>query len=112
MKLPLQEQPSRTRMHFSLELARVPFGVKVVKGLLSGGPHVISSYSCMTVEYYQSIFQSFGSRSSALEIASGRNERIKQFQSQVSFKDKTAYRNVSVSSDILVRNQLKVLVNY
>jgi len=31
-------------------------------------------------------------------------------QSQVSFKDKTAYRNVSVSSDIFVRNQLKVLV--
>ena len=29
---------------------------------------------------------------------------------QVSFKDKTAYRNVSVSGDIFVRNQLKVLV--
>ena len=28
----------------------------------------------------------------------------------VSFKDKTAYRNVSVSGDIFVRNQLKVLV--
>jgi fatty acid synthase subunit beta len=31
-------------------------------------------------------------------------------QSQVSFKDKTAYRNVSVSGDIFVRNQLKVFV--
>lgn len=31
-------------------------------------------------------------------------------QSQVSFKDKTAYRNVSVSGDIFVWNQLKVLV--
>jgi fatty acid synthase subunit beta len=31
-------------------------------------------------------------------------------QSQVSFKDKTAYHNVSVSGDIFVRNQVKVLV--
>lgn len=30
--------------------------------------------------------------------------------SQVSFKDRTAYRNVSVSGDIFVKNQLKVLV--
>jgi fatty acid synthase subunit alpha, fungi type len=35
---------------------------------------------------------------------------IFRIQSQVSFKDKTAYRNVSVSGDIFVRNQLKVLV--
>jgi fatty acid synthase subunit beta len=42
-------------------------GVEVVKGLLSGGAHVVittSSYSRKTVEYYQSIFQSFGSRGS------------------------------------------------
>jgi hypothetical protein len=31
-------------------------------------------------------------------------------QSQVSFKDKTAYGNIPVSSDIFVRNQLKVLI--
>ena len=31
-------------------------------------------------------------------------------QSQVSFKDKTAYHNVSVSGDIFIQNQLKVLV--
>ena len=35
---------------------------------------------------------------------------IFHIQSQVSFKDKTVYRNVSVSSDIFVQNQLKVLV--
>ena len=35
---------------------------------------------------------------------------IFRIQSQVFFKDKTAYRNVSVSGDIFVRNQLKVLV--
>ena len=35
---------------------------------------------------------------------------IFHIQSQVSFKDKTAYHNVSVSSDIFIRNQLKVLV--
>jgi fatty acid synthase subunit alpha len=31
-------------------------------------------------------------------------------QSQVSFKDRTAYRNISVSGDVFVKNQLKVLV--
>jgi fatty acid synthase subunit alpha len=35
---------------------------------------------------------------------------IFRIQSQVSFKDKTTYRNVSVSGDIFVQNQLKVLV--
>jgi hypothetical protein len=35
---------------------------------------------------------------------------IFRIQSQVSFKDRTAYRNVSVSGDIFVKNQLKVLV--
>ena len=35
---------------------------------------------------------------------------IFRIQSRVFFKDKTAYRNVSVSGDIFVRNQLKVLV--
>ena len=46
-------------------------GVEVVKGLLSGGAHVVittSSYSHKTVEYYQLIFQSFGSRCSALTV--------------------------------------------
>ena len=31
-------------------------------------------------------------------------------QSQVSFKDKTSFRNISVSGDIFVRDQLKALV--
>ena len=35
---------------------------------------------------------------------------IFRIQSQVSFKDRTVYRNVSVSGDIFIRNQLKVLV--
>jgi len=35
---------------------------------------------------------------------------IFRIQSQVSFKDKTSYRDVSVSGDIFVRNQLKVFV--
>jgi len=46
-------------------------GVKVVKGLLSGGAHIVIttlSYSRKTVEYYQSIFQSFGNRGSALTV--------------------------------------------
>ena len=39
-------------------------GVEIVKGLLSGGAHVVittSRYSRSTVDYYQSIFQTFGS---------------------------------------------------
>ena len=46
-------------------------GVEILKGLLSGGAHVVvttSRYSRATVEYYQSIFQSFGSRGSALTV--------------------------------------------
>jgi len=46
-------------------------GVEVVKGLLSGGAHAVitpSSYSWKTVGHYQSIFQSFGSRGSALTV--------------------------------------------
>jgi fatty acid synthase subunit alpha len=31
-------------------------------------------------------------------------------QSQVSFKDRTVYHNISVSGDVFVKNQLKVLV--
>ncbi|KAL0953237.1 hypothetical protein HGRIS_004490 [Hohenbuehelia grisea] len=46
-------------------------GVEIVKGLLSGGAHVVittSRYNRSTVEYYQSIFQRFGSRGSALTV--------------------------------------------
>ncbi|KAJ7019830.1 fatty acid synthase [Mycena alexandri] len=46
-------------------------GVEIVKGLLSGGAHVVittSRYSRSTVEYYQSIFQTFGSAGSALTV--------------------------------------------
>ncbi|KAH9945014.1 fatty acid synthase [Epithele typhae] len=46
-------------------------GVEIVKGLLSGGAHVVittSRYSRATVEYYQGIFQRFGSKGSALTV--------------------------------------------
>ncbi|OJT02257.1 Fatty acid synthase subunit alpha [Trametes pubescens] len=46
-------------------------GVEIVKGLLSGGSHVVittSRYSRSTVEYYQDIFQRFGSKGSALTV--------------------------------------------
>ncbi|EPQ52677.1 hypothetical protein GLOTRDRAFT_112049 [Gloeophyllum trabeum ATCC 11539] len=46
-------------------------GVEIVKGLLSGGAHVVittSRYNRSTVEYYQGIFQRFGSRGSALTV--------------------------------------------
>ena len=46
-------------------------GVEILKGLLSGGAHVVvttSRYSRATVEYYQGVFQRFGSRGSALTV--------------------------------------------
>ncbi|KAI0342734.1 fatty acid synthase [Trametopsis cervina] len=46
-------------------------GVEVLKGLLSGGAHVVittSRYSRATVEYYQDIFQRYGSKGSALTV--------------------------------------------
>jgi fatty acid synthase subunit alpha, fungi type len=46
-------------------------GVEILKGLLAGGAHVVittSRYSRSTVEYYQSIYQSVGSRGSALTV--------------------------------------------
>lgn len=45
--------------------------VEILKGLLSGGAHVVlttSRYRRETVEFYQSIFQKFGSRGSALTV--------------------------------------------
>jgi fatty acid synthase subunit alpha len=46
-------------------------GVEILKGLLSGGAHVVvttSRYNRVNVEYYQSIFQRFGARGSALIV--------------------------------------------
>lgn len=46
-------------------------GVEILKGLLSGGAHVVittSRYNRATVEYYQGIYQQFGSRGSALTV--------------------------------------------
>jgi fatty acid synthase subunit beta len=46
-------------------------GVEILKGLLAGGAHVVittSRYNRSTVEYYQSIFQSVGSRGCALIV--------------------------------------------
>lgn len=46
-------------------------GVEALKGLLSGGAQVVittSRYSRATVEYYQDIYQRFGSRGSALTV--------------------------------------------
>jgi fatty acid synthase subunit beta len=46
-------------------------GVEILKGLLSGGAHVVvttSRYNRANVEYYQSVFQRFGARGSALTV--------------------------------------------
>jgi len=46
-------------------------GVEVLKGLLSGGAHVVittSRFNRASVEFYQDIFQKYGSRGSALKV--------------------------------------------
>ena len=55
-------------------------GVEILKGLLSGGTHVIittSRYNHATVEYYQSIYQTIGSWGSALTVVPF-NQGLKQ----------------------------------
>ncbi|KAE9396321.1 hypothetical protein BT96DRAFT_996816 [Gymnopus androsaceus JB14] len=55
-------------------------GIEVVKGLFSGGVHIVittSRHNRSTVEYYQSIFQTFGSRGSALTVVPF-NQDLKQ----------------------------------
>ena len=56
---------------FLTGVGKASIGVEIVKGLLSGGAHVVittSRYSRATVEYYQGIFQRFGSKGSALTV--------------------------------------------
>jgi len=52
-------------------VGKASIGVEILKGLLSGGAHVIvttSRYSRATVEYYQAIYQEVGSRGSRLTV--------------------------------------------
>lgn len=52
-------------------VGKASIGVEILKGLLSGGAHVIvttSRYSRETVEYYQAIYQEVGSRGSRLTV--------------------------------------------
>ncbi|KAA1129514.1 3-oxoacyl-[acyl-carrier-protein] synthase [Puccinia graminis f. sp. tritici] len=52
-------------------VGKASIGVEILKGLLSGGAHVIvttSRYSPRTVEYYQAIYQEVGSRGSRLTV--------------------------------------------
>ena len=52
-------------------VGKASIGVEILKGLLSGGARVVittSRYSRATVEYYQGIFQRFGSKGSGLTV--------------------------------------------
>ncbi|OAV85143.1 hypothetical protein PTTG_11186, partial [Puccinia triticina 1-1 BBBD Race 1] len=66
--------PGTTFEHKNASLTGVckaSIGVEILKGLLSGGAHVIvttSRYSRATVEYYQAIYQEAGSRGSRLTV--------------------------------------------
>ncbi|KAE9385002.1 hypothetical protein BT96DRAFT_1093513 [Gymnopus androsaceus JB14] len=63
-------------------------GVEVVKGLFSGGAHVVittSRHNRSTVEYYQSIFQTFGSRGSALTVVPFNQDSKQDVEALVSY---------------------------
>ncbi|KAF9485144.1 fatty acid synthetase alpha subunit [Pholiota conissans] len=76
-------------------------GIEIVKGLLSGGAHVVittSSYSRKTVEYYQSIFQSFGSRGSALTVVPFNQASKQDVEALVDY----IYANLGMDLDYII----------
>ncbi|KAG5646963.1 hypothetical protein DXG03_001686 [Asterophora parasitica] len=76
-------------------------GVEIVKGLLSGGAHVVittSSYSRKTVEYYQSIFQTFGSRGSALTVVPFNQASKQDVEALVDY----VYANLGMDLDYII----------
>ncbi|KAF8199703.1 fatty acid synthase [Pholiota molesta] len=76
-------------------------GIEIVKGLLSGGAHVVittSSYSRKTVEYYQGIFQSFGSRGSALTVVPFNQASKQDVEALVDY----IYANLGMDLDYII----------
>ncbi|EKM78079.1 hypothetical protein AGABI1DRAFT_61049 [Agaricus bisporus var. burnettii JB137-S8] len=76
-------------------------GVEIVKGLLSGGAHVVittSSYSRKTVEYYQSIFQTVGSRGSALTVVPFNQASKQDVEALVDY----IYNNLNMDLDYIL----------
>ncbi|KAG5638483.1 hypothetical protein H0H81_012415 [Sphagnurus paluster] len=76
-------------------------GVEIVKGLLSGGAHVVittSSYNRKTVEYYQSIFQTFGSRGSALTVVPFNQASKQDVEALVDY----VYANLGMDLDYII----------
>lgn len=76
-------------------------GVEIVKGLLSGGAHVVittSSYNRKTVEYYQSIFQTFGSRGAALTVVPFNQASKQDVEALVDY----IYANLGLDLDYII----------
>ncbi|KAK2463415.1 hypothetical protein APHAL10511_004501 [Amanita phalloides] len=76
-------------------------GVEVLKGLLAGGAHVVvttSSYSRKTVEYYQSIYQTCGSRGAALTVVPFNQASKQDVEALVDY----IYSNLSMDLDYIL----------
>ncbi|KAG6910835.1 hypothetical protein DXG01_007150 [Tephrocybe rancida] len=76
-------------------------GIEIVKGLLSGGAHLVittSSYNRKTVEYYQSIFQTFGSRGSALTVVPFNQASKQDVEALVDY----VYANLGMDLDYII----------
>ncbi|THV07258.1 fatty acid synthase [Dendrothele bispora CBS 962.96] len=76
-------------------------GVEIVKGLLSGGAHVVittSRYNRSTVEYYQSIFQTYGSRGSALIVVPFNQGSKQDVEALVDY----IYNNLNMDLDFIL----------
>ncbi|KAF5337910.1 hypothetical protein D9758_013124 [Tetrapyrgos nigripes] len=76
-------------------------GVEIVKGLLAGGARVVittSRYNRSTVEYYQSIFQSCGSRGSALTVVPFNQGSKQDVEALVEY----IYNNLAMDLDFIL----------
>ncbi|KAK7463431.1 fatty acid synthase alpha subunit Lsd1 [Stygiomarasmius scandens] len=76
-------------------------GVEIVKGLLSGGAHVVittSRYSRSTVEYYQSIYHTYGSRGSALIVVPFNQGSKQDVEALVDY----IYNNLNMDLDFIL----------
>lgn len=76
-------------------------GIEIVKGLLAGGAHVVittSNYNRKTVEYYQSIFQSCGSRGSALTVVPFNQASRQDVEALVDY----IYSNLGMDLDYII----------
>ncbi|KAF8656258.1 hypothetical protein AX16_002694 [Volvariella volvacea WC 439] len=82
-------------------VGRGSIGIEIVKGLLAGGANVVittSSYSRKTVEFYQSIFQTCGSRGAALTVVPFNQASRQDVEALIDY----IYNNLGMDLDYII----------